>query len=260
MKLNNLAKLICSMVKQDSVESKFLQDLTRTIERSQEDFMPSPYYKPSSIGGCMRNMYYQIVQAPLDNTPTDYSFAGICECGTARHEVLQTYVSKMADFGYDCKWEDVEEVVNKLKPEGTKVLKKSGMETKCFNEIYNLRFLCDGIISIGGEYYILEIKTESTYKFNSHEDAYPAHKMQATCYSIALGIDKVIFLYEDRDVLRKKTYLVNVTDEMKRDVIDKIMDCDNYVDDQVPPPKEADTKNCQYCKYKRQCREDGETE
>ena len=205
-KLSGIAKLIKAS-KNASPDTSFLNELIRTIENLDEKREPSKAYKPSSLGGCMRNMYFQMVGAKLDGTPTDYCLIGICESGTDRHDQLQNYVAKMKDQGFDCEWVDVEQYVNEFKPEGTTVLSKHGMETKCYNEIFNLRFLCDGIIKYKGEYYILEIKTESTYKFGSHDEPYPEHKVQATTYSMAFGIDKVMFLYENRD----KKIVINIT-------------------------------------------------
>ncbi len=197
-KLTGLARLIKNGDAGNPVNG-FLNDLIKTIELSEEVREPSRAYKPSSLGGCLRNVYFQMTGAKLDEKRNDYCLIGICESGTDRHETIQTYVSKMQDMGYDCEWVDVEQYVNEYKPKGTKVIKKSGMETKCFNELYNLRFLCDGIIKYKGKYYILEIKTESTYKFSNHSEPHAQHKVQGATYSLAFGIDEVIFLYENRD-------------------------------------------------------------
>jgi RecB family exonuclease len=196
-----------------------------------------------------------MIGAPTDGTPDDYNLIGIGESGSSRHEIIQTYISTMQDAGFDCEWVDVAEYINQTKPEGTTVIKKSGMETKCHNDIFNMRFLCDGVIKYKGKYYIIEIKTESTYKYSSHDDVYLEHKAQATCYSMALGIDEVIFLYEDRDNCSKKAYYVEVTDAMKQDIAGKIFQCDECVKTSTPPPKTDIPKHCDYCKYKRQCRE-----
>lgn len=253
-KLSGIAKLIKAS-KNASPDSSFLNELIRTIELCEEVREPSRSYKPSSLGGCMRNMYFQMTGQKLDGTPSDYCLIGICESGTNRHDEIQHYVAKMKDMGFDCEWVNVEEYVNEFKPEGTTVISKQGMETKCFNEIFNLRFLCDGIIKYKGEYYILEIKTESTYKYSYHDEPYEEHKVQATTYSMAFGINKVIFLYENRDNCSKKTYLIEVTDEMKQKVADKIFTCDNYIAKKQPPPKTDNEKHCRYCNYKRACRE-----
>lgn len=256
-RLSGIAKLVKTS-KNASPETSFLNELIRTIEVTDEVRQPSKSYKPSSLGGCIRNMYFQMTGAELDGTPTDYCLIGICESGTDRHDKIQNYVCRMKDNGFDCEWVDVDEYVNEFKPEGTKVIAKHGMETKCYNDIFNLRFLCDGIIKYKGEYYILEIKTESTYKFSSHDEPYPEHKVQATTYSMAFGINKVIFLYENRDNTSKKTYLIDVTDDMKQGVADKIFTCDDYIAKKVAPPKSQNVKDCQYCNYKRICREVGE--
>ena len=121
-----------------------------------------------------------------------------------------------------------------------------------------MSFLCDGVIQHKEEYYVLEIKTESGYKFNNHDAPYKEHIYQATCYSMCFGINKVIFLYENRDNCTKKAYLVEVTDAMKEEVADKIFTCDDYVAKKIPPPKTTESKHCQYCDYKRLCREDGD--
>ena len=253
-RLSGIAKLI-KAGNQAGPENLFLNELIKTIELSQETRKPSATYKPSSLGGCIRNLYFQVTQADLDGTPTEYSLTGICESGTNRHEVIQNYVADMSSHGFDCKWIDVQEFVEENKPEGTIVEFKSGMETKCYNEKYNMSFLCDGIIKYRGQYYILEIKTESTYKFGSQEEPFPEHKVQATAYSLAFGIDKIIFLYENRDTCSKKAYLVDVTQKMKQDLIEKIRVCDSHVLNQVPPPKSENVKDCRYCNYKKACKE-----
>lgn len=256
-KLNGLARLIKAS-RSTSPESIFLNELTRTIEVLDENREPSKSYKPSSVGGCLRNMYYQMVGGTLDGTPTEYGLIGICESGSSRHETLQTYVSKMNSLGFDWEWVDVAKYIEEYKPPGTKVIKQSGMETKCFNEIFNMSFLCDGVIKHKGQYYVLEIKTESSYKFSNHDAPFKEHIYQATCYSMCFGINSVIFLYENRDNCSKKAFLVEVTDAMKEEVADKIFTCDDYVATLTPPPKTTESKHCQYCNYKKLCREDGE--
>lgn len=256
-KLNGIAKLIRAS-RSTSPETVFLNELIRTIEVCDEQRVPSQTYKPSSVGGCLRNMYYQITGAEIDGTSAEYGLIGICESGTDRHEKLQTYVTRMNEKGFDWHWVDVAKYVQQFQPPGTKVIAQSGMETKCYNEIFNMSFLCDGVIKNKDEYYVLEIKTESGYKFNNHDAPYKEHIYQATCYSMAFGINKVIFLYENRDNCSKKAYLIEVTPEMKEEVADKIFTCDDHVATKTPPPKTTNSKHCQYCNYRKKCRSDGE--
>ena len=113
-----------------------------------------------------------------------------------------------------------------------------------------------GFLQKNDELYIVEIKTESTHKYNRHTDAWSEHKLQATCYSMTIGVPKVLFIYEDRDNCTKKGYLVEITDLMKTRV-QSIIDCVNtFIENQEVPPRELD--KCKYCKYQNQCRKDGE--
>ena len=122
-----------------------------------------------------------------------------------------------------------------------------------------MSFLCDGIIKYKNHYYILEIKTESSNKFFQRKGVDPSHYQQATAYSLAFGINEVIFLYENRDTLDKKAFLFPVTDEMRMDLIGYIEECDSYLKKlKVPPkPENVAKKTCSYCNYANQCRKDG---
>ena len=157
----------------------------------------------------------------------------------------------MAIHTGNCKWINVADYINKKGVKDLQVISQVGNETKLFSTAYNMRFMCDGLVFYKGEYYIIEIKTESTHKYGSHEEPWPAHKLQAACYSMCIGVPKVIFIYENRDNCDKKGYLFEVPDAMK----DKIANTIAYVDDCVAhgtvPPKELD--KCTYCKYKMEC-------
>ena len=256
MALSNIARMVRRKT-QINPADKFLNEFIRTIQANQRTGTPSKTYKPSSMGGCSRSIYYELTGAPTDGVPEDYSFTGICESGTARHETLQNYVMQMKDAGFDWEWVDPAEYVAEKKIPNMEVVERSGNEVKFYNSLYNMRFLCDGIVKLGDKYFILEFKTESCYKFDKHDDAWKAHKMQATCYSLCFDIDDVIFIYENRDVCTKKAFLVTVTDEMKDEVEEKIAEIDMAIDEGYVPEKEDSASECQYCDYKRRCRQDG---
>ena len=180
-------KSIARMVRNNTARNAadvFLNEFIRTIEGCAEDYPPTPTYKPSSMGGCLRNIYYQMTGAELDGTPTDYIGIGSGESGTSRQEILQNYVMKMKEQGFDWEWVDIEQHLKENPVEGTKVVSKKGNETKCHNEELNLRFMCDGMLKHEGLKYILEIKTESTYKYDNHDSPFANHKIQAACYSL----------------------------------------------------------------------------
>lgn len=219
------------------------------------DGKPSRTYKPSSLH-CIRQMYYQIVGADLDKQASKTGdFYGICECGTDRHKRIQDVICHMREYGVDCDYVDVEDYVKKNNL-NVKVLKKTDYETKLFDEKRNIVFLCDGIIKYKGKYYVLEIKTESSYKWMSREYVDVFHKNQAFTYSLELGIDEVMFLYENRDICTKKSYILHVSQEDRDYIVTRINKCNEYVEQNIVPPKEEDLnkKTCQYCDYKTICR------
>lgn len=263
MSLKNLAKLINNTVKEKTVEQEFLFQLNETISRldAENPRKPSQTYKPSSLGGCMRNMYYQVIGAEQDpNKKRDASGVGITEAGSDRHERIQKAVAEMKRLGYDFEWIDVAEYLKQWPQQGTEVVQKQGMETKLKNTILNMSFLCDGIVKFKGKYYVLEIKTEASFKWNGRAEVVEQHKYQASAYSTCLGIDGVIFIYENRDFCSKKSFMYEVTDQDKEErVIHRIATCDSYVERKIVPPMTTIQSLCKYCNYKERCAKDGET-
>ena len=83
--------------------------------------------------------------------------------------------------------------------------------------------------------------------------------MPLLAYSIAFKIDGVIFIYVNRDVLDMKSYLFTPTDEMKEELVGKITNCDDFIEQGFAPPKPTDLPRsvCEYCNYKTVCRGDG---
>ena len=126
-----------------------------------------------------------------------------------------------------------------------------------YHKEYNISFLCDGIIRYNGHYYILELKTEASFKWTPRKGVDPKHYDQGTAYSTLLGIDEVIFIYINRDVLDMKAFMFVPTQEMKSALLDKIAECDKYVNAETVPPKpRVSGKVCQYCSYRSRCETD----
>lgn len=224
-----------------------------------DDGKPSRRYKPSCLH-CMRSMYYQLTGADLDKqAEKSGDFYGICESGEDRHIRIQRAVSQMRKYGCDCDFIDVEDYVKEHNLDLI-IESKKEFETKLYDSNRNVIFLCDGIIKYKDKYYILEIKTETSYKWMSRESADVYHKYQACAYSLELGIDDVIFLYENRDICTKKSFLVHVDDKDREEVAQRLSKCDEYVASKLVPPKDKDitNKTCQYCEYKTVCRRDKE--
>ena len=255
--LLNVLNLVDAAKEELPVEQQFLNDLKASIEiqDSKGARKPSQSYKPSSLH-CIRNMYFQITGAKGDDSRATSELVGICESGTDRHDHIQKAVMAMKENGIDCEYVNVAEFVKERKLQDLKVVSQQGNETKLYNEALNISFLCDGIIRYKGVYYILEIKTETSSKFWDRKDVNPDHILQGTAYSVNLGLDDVLFLYECRDNCSKKAFMLHVTDKMKHDLVAKILECDGYVDRMIAPPKPEDIsrKACAYCGYADLCR------
>ena len=264
--LKAVMRLIDAEKEELPVEQVFLNDLRRSIEITDvKNYRPgSKAYKPSGMN-CIRQSYYVVTGAEPDPSDTTSTFIGICESGTDRHERIQNAVLHMKDNDMDCEYINVAEFVkyrgleDKLDIVKMPDFENGEFETKLYHKEYNMSFLCDGIIRYRGHYYILEIKTETVNKFFPRKGVDPSHYHQATAYSLAFGIDEVLFLYECRDNCDKKCFLFKVTDDMKSELVGYITTCDDYIKRQaIPPvPTDVEKKTCSNCKYKGRCKADG---
>lgn len=255
--LLNVLNLVDAAKEELPIEQQFLSDLKASIEKEDEknSRAPSKTYKPSSLL-CIRNMYFQVTGAEVKGDRSTSELVGICESGTDRHDRIQKAVMAMKNSGIDCEYVDVADYVTSRGLTDIEIVSKQGNETKLFNKVLNMSFLCDGIIRYKGVYYILEIKTETATKFWDRQGVNPDHILQGTAYSVNLKLDKVLFLYECRDNCSKKAFMLDVTDKMKQDLVGKITECDGYVNRLICPPKPDDLskKACAYCSYSEICK------
>lgn len=266
--LTNLVKLINEEVGDLSVEEQFLNDLRRSIEMSDRKNArkPSQTFKPSGMN-CMRASYYQIKGIEGNGGDADSELIGICESGSDRHERIQRAILDMKENGMNCEYINVAEYVWSKNIPDIQIVEEpdfdSGkFETKLYHTGYNMSFLCDGIIKYKDEYYILEIKTESSRKFFNRTEVDKGHLNQATAYSLVFGIDKVLFVYENRDVCDKKAFMLEVTDDMKQNLIGYMENVNTCLEQNTVPPallglNAFEKKCCSYCQYKEQCKKDG---
>ena len=255
----NVIRLLDEIQESLPPEQGFLEDLKRSIELSDKKNKrkPSMMYKPSSLQ-CIRNMYYQRSGKETDEEGSSYTLVGICNSGSDIHIRIQTAISEMKENGMDCEYVDVAKFVKQRELENIEIVSQQGMETKLRDNKYHLSFMCDGIIKYKSHYYILEIKTETVNKWFTRKGINASHIEQATAYSIALGINEVIFVYISRDTLDMKSFLFKPDGDTKQALIGKLVDCEGYVEKGIVPPKiEDDKKVCQYCSYRESCKRDG---
>ena len=238
------------------IENEFLTDLISSIEKTAVESIitPSKKYKPSSMN-CIRNMYFQIEGREPEKNPQAYTSVGILETGTDRHLRIQAAVADMRKNGFDCDYLNVTDyLLEHPELSDIQVVKSLGVETLCYNTRYNISFACDGLIRYKNKYYIIEFKTEGSYKFDSRIGVDPSHYNQASAYSLSFGINDVLFIYIDRNTLKMKCFLLPVTDTMRERIISKIEQCNKYLERKVIPPKDkVDYKICAWCQYKNYC-------
>lgn len=238
-----------------SFEDNFLkayEEAVRQKELEERQIAPSDYIRPSSMYGCERMIFFQRVHSgSLNGDQSDVPLIEICQSGTDRHLDIQHIVERMD--GVECL--DLEEVVKEANQKGIKTeflgWNEDHTEARCKNDELSIFFQPDGVIRFMGKEVILEVKTESTYQFSNRYEPKEDHKWQATSYGMGLGIDYVLFLYEDRNFCKKKLYLWKITDEMKERVKAKIHTVNTACKTGIPPEKNED--KCTYCKYKNEC-------
>lgn len=240
-----------------SFEDAFLKEYQNAVKRQEErerQPVPSDYFRPSSMYGCKRMLFLMRVHSKAEGVKDeiDTNLVEICNSGTDRHLRIQHLVADME--GVTCL--DLEEVVKEANQKGIKTeflgWNEDKTEARCRNDEMSIYFQPDGVINFMGKDVILEIKTESTYQHSNRYEPKLDHKYQATCYGMGLGIDYVLFFYEDRNFCGKKPYLWKITDEMKEEVLNKIASVNNAISVGVPPEK--DEGKCTYCNYKRECK------
>lgn len=255
----NVLRLLNDANEDIPVEKSFLNDLKRNIEliAREESNKPSQTYKPSSMN-CPRQMVYQVLGKEQDSAGMNYISVGIVNSGSDIHIRVQDYIARMKAHGIDCLYVDVGDFIESRGIKDVIVREKIGAETKLYHEKLNMSFMCDGIIKYKNRYYILELKTEISNKFWQRSNVDPSHFNQATAYSVALGLDEVMFVYISRDNLDMKSYLFKVTPEMKEHLVGLIEYCDSYAKKFTVPPKpeDVDRKTCNYCGYKELCKRD----
>lgn len=259
-----IGKLIKMASDKQPVNKLFLRDVMAAIEKINlaGRRKPTKTYKPSSFS-CLRQMYYQIIGAEIDKIVEPYNGIGMADTGTRRHEAIQGVLTKMDSLGFRWEYMDVGEYIEAQQRKGKckdiVVRNRRGYEVALFHSGLNMSFMCDGIIRDNdeGEYYLFEFKNQASFKYRGKEHIDKEHEDQVSAYCMALELDRSLVLYENRDTCELECPEVfEVTEEMKKKQVAKILECDSYVAKNTPPPKTEDKKLCRWCKYKTVCGEE----
>lgn len=166
----------------------------------------------------------------------------IVEAGRARGKGINTFV------------------VDQDKYKGKK-LGEDYFEIRCHNTDLPIWFQTDGIFAFKGLKGIFEFKTELQEKHYTRVAPEPTHIEQAMTYAYAFDLDYILFLYEERNLFRKKAYLIKVDPDKQRDLLEKYSYLRLHADNNELPPSEKEKCKKSYCKHPNKCKLDqNETE
>lgn len=220
--------------------------------KAKEERLPSKSIAPSSFR-CDRISYFRLRGVEPDPaTDVDIALNFKAMLGTACHEDIQKLLSESIGE----QWVDVKDYLEVNPPKFSYSLTKSGYETRVKFTDPPINFSCDGIVKIGNEYHLLEIKTSEYNSFKDLNNPKEQHIDQVKCYCALLGLKKALVLYVERNNGETKCFEVNVSDEEIQEVYDRISRVIQSVEDQVAPPKlPSGDYWCTYCKYKQRCKQ-----
>lgn len=247
---------------QDFIDSQQLPDISeefckglcnQVVTDRKIKTTASKSYTPSGFGGCIRALYYKRIGEPLTLRNETYSSVRIKECGDSSHMKLQHHISNMNGW----QWVNITEYIKCYHLDYLQVLTvKSNGETLLKDTRYDIVFCVDGLINRNGFYYLLEIKTETDDKLFHRKEPEFRHIQQVSCYSMSLKVNGCVFLYEGRNYCTTKVFFVNITDDMKNDIINQINEVENCVQQKIVPAESESKDSCMYCDYINSCRRD----
>lgn len=135
-------------------EDKFIKEYEAAVHRQDErerQGYPSDYFRPSSMYGCERMLFFQRVHSGSEGDSKDTNLIEICNSGTDRHLRIQHLVEDME--GVKCL--DLEEVVKEAQQKGIKTefvgWNEDHTEARCKNDELHIFFQPDGVINFQGK-------------------------------------------------------------------------------------------------------------
>lgn len=201
--------------------------------------VPSPYISPSGLN-CPIDMAFKLQGIPTEDSKESFQSRQFADNGTDRHDRIQEFLSK-TEY-----WVDVAEYV-KEKNLPLTIVEQVGHEVLLVSEEYRVRFRCDGLLLINGEYYVLEIKTERGSQTAKRTGPAENHYLQGLTYTMLLDVNKIMWVYEGREYLEQKPFVQVVAEKEKDYIKEYIKNIIANVD--TPENLPFDEKGCRYSSY-----------
>lgn len=196
---------------------------------------------------------------PDSQKQPDTTLNFIADVGTACHIRLQTILKD--GLGED--WISVEDHINELQTFPFKYEIQSdnnGLES--FINIFDppIRFACDGIVRIKETKYLLEIKTSEMSSWRDLTEPKPHHIDQVRLYASILDLDKILFIYQERQYGELKSFEISVSRAEKDKILSRMKYVKEMADAGVAPdglPKGDSWCTPSMCPYYQKCKEYG---
>lgn len=233
---------------------KEIQD--NALEPKHKSFAPSQFR-------CMRVSWFRLrgTQPDKINVP-DKGLQFTADIGTACHEIIQRRLAALGELpDLEFAWIDVEDYLKENGLSAGITVTKKGYETQIEMTVpYPIRFACDGIVIVTKETYLFEVKTVDHASFEELVNPKPIHIDQVKLYCTLLHLDKVLFLYQDRQYGGIKSFEYRVTESDKQEVREKLKYVTEMVDANIAPeglPKGDSWCSSNMCPYYKVCQEWG---
>jgi len=95
-------------------------------------------------------------------------------------------------------------------------------EVEVWNEDYQIYGHCDGILQLGDQKGVLEIKSINSNGFWNLYSPKPEHMIQVHAYMFALGIPRGVLLYEEKDSQELKEFFLKEDPTIRDGLLEKI--------------------------------------
>lgn len=273
LKLKMANRQIASMrpVKQVSTLQKINQYLTIECNKPP-NYERQPSHSPSNLGSkCLRKIYYNYWRLDRD-VPLTHREARIFALG---HHVEDMIMVWLRGIG--------EHIPYRNKGNGEIPLDRdgSGKQNPQFpisSEEFKIKkgFIDNIGIDTEGKLWIYEIKSCKAEKFESLQEPYPEHKVQAGLYYIiwnqmraagefdhikeipptVTSAAGVKYLYFNKDTSEMKEFVItpDILKSYIENITERLQKINGFVDTKTLPPTTQDY--CSYCAYQKKCKDD----
>lgn len=224
----------------------------KNSEPAHKTFAPSGFR-------CKRKMWFRLRGTEPDQIKKpDPVLNFTADIGTAIHRIVQSNLKECLQDDYV----EVDKFLEQFPISHRYSIEKSPDSLEYLIELTDppVRFACDGIVKLGGDYYLLEIKSSEFSSFDALTGPKAEHIEQVKCYCSLLELSKVLFLYVDRQYGGIKVYEYKVNDVDKKTILDAMSDVQSAVRSMIPPqplPKGDKWCSSAMCPYYSKCSEWG---